>query len=74
VTPATVAAARAAVAEAAEHMGRSMSPTGLGEPEGQFVTYGLGVSLMRMRDTSAARGRAPVGAPTGPDGVRAVSG
>jgi hypothetical protein len=25
-------------------------------PEGQFVTYRVGVSLMRMRDTSAARG------------------
>jgi hypothetical protein len=29
-------------------------------PEGEFVTYGLGVSLMRMRDPAAARGRVPV--------------
>ena len=29
-------------------------------PEGWFVTYGIGVSLMKMRDTSAARARLPV--------------
>jgi hypothetical protein len=29
-------------------------------PEGEFVTYGIGVSLMQMRDTQGARGRAPV--------------
>ncbi|MFZ1396728.1 MAG: pyridoxamine 5'-phosphate oxidase family protein [Candidatus Promineifilaceae bacterium] len=29
-------------------------------PEKEFVTYGVGVSLMQMRDTSKARGRAPV--------------
>jgi hypothetical protein len=29
-------------------------------PEGWFVTYGIGVSLMKMRDTSAARARVPV--------------
>ncbi len=29
-------------------------------PEGAFVTYGLGVSLMKMRDPAAARGRMPV--------------
>lgn len=29
-------------------------------PEGNFVTYGVGVSLMTMRDPDAARGRAPV--------------
>lgn len=29
-------------------------------PEGDFVTYGVGVSLMTMRDPEAARGRAPV--------------
>lgn len=29
-------------------------------PEGAFVTYGLGVSLMRMRDPAAARARVPV--------------
>lgn len=29
-------------------------------PEKEFVTYGVGVSLMQMRDTEAARGRAPV--------------
>lgn len=30
------------------------------EPQGEFVTYGIGVSLMEMRDTVKARGRAPV--------------
>ena len=30
------------------------------EPVGEFVTYGVGVSLMEMRDTVKARGRAPV--------------
>jgi hypothetical protein len=29
-------------------------------PEGTFVTYGLGVSLMKMRDPAAARARVPV--------------
>lgn len=29
-------------------------------PAGEFVTYGIGVSLMQMRDTAGARGRAPV--------------
>ena len=29
-------------------------------PEGSFVTYGLGVPLMKMRDPAAARGRVPV--------------
>jgi hypothetical protein len=29
-------------------------------PEGEFVTYGIGVSLMQMRDTERARGRVPV--------------
>jgi hypothetical protein len=29
-------------------------------PEGEFVTYGIGVPLMTMRDPAAARGRAPV--------------
>ena len=29
-------------------------------PEGFFVTYGVGVSLMRMRDPAAARARVPV--------------
>ena len=29
-------------------------------PEGTFVTYGIGVSLMRMRDPVAARARVPV--------------
>lgn len=29
-------------------------------PAGHFVTYGVGVSLMTMRDTSKARGRVPV--------------
>jgi hypothetical protein len=29
-------------------------------PEGEFVTYGIGVPLMKMRDPVAARGRAPV--------------
>ena len=30
-------------------------------PVGDFVTYGVGVSLMTMRDTEKARGRAAVG-------------
>jgi uncharacterized pyridoxamine 5'-phosphate oxidase family protein len=30
------------------------------EPKGDFVTYGVGVPLMEMRDTVKARGRAPV--------------
>ncbi len=32
-------------------------------PEDQFLTYGLGVSLMQMRSPSAARARLPVGTP-----------
>lgn len=32
-------------------------------PEDQFLTYGLGVSLMQMRNPSAARARIPVGTP-----------
>ncbi|MCG8587704.1 MAG: pyridoxamine 5'-phosphate oxidase family protein [Proteobacteria bacterium] len=38
------------------------SPTAYVEitPRGEFVTYGVGVSLMTMRDTEKARGRAPV--------------
>ena len=28
-------------------------------PEGEFVTYGIGVPLMKMRDPAIARGRAP---------------
>jgi hypothetical protein len=31
------------------------------QPVGDFVTYGEGVSLMRMRTPALARGRAPVG-------------
>ena len=30
-------------------------------PEGQFLTYGLGVSLMQMRNPALARARVPVG-------------
>jgi hypothetical protein len=30
-------------------------------PEGRFVTYGVGVSLMRMRNPVLARARVPVG-------------
>jgi len=30
-------------------------------PTGHFVTYGVGVSLLDMRDPEKARGRAPVG-------------
>ncbi|HEX6262197.1 MAG TPA: pyridoxamine 5'-phosphate oxidase family protein [Actinomycetota bacterium] len=30
------------------------------EPEGTFVTYGVGVSLTKMRDPAAARARTPV--------------
>ena len=29
-------------------------------PEGEFLTYGVGVPLMRLQDPTAARGRAPV--------------
>ena len=29
-------------------------------PVGEFVTYGIGVRLMEMRDPNKARGRAPV--------------
>jgi pyridoxamine 5'-phosphate oxidase-like protein len=29
-------------------------------PEGEFLTYGVGVSLMKMRDPAAARARVPV--------------
>jgi len=29
-------------------------------PEGEFLTYGVGVPLMRLQDPAAARGRAPV--------------
>ncbi len=29
-------------------------------PKGDFLTYGVGVSLLTMRDTKKARGRAPV--------------
>jgi len=29
-------------------------------PEGMFVTYGIGVALMKMRDPAAARARIPV--------------
>jgi Pyridoxamine 5'-phosphate oxidase len=32
-------------------------------PEGQLLTYGLGVSLARMRHPAAARARVPVGTP-----------
>jgi hypothetical protein len=31
-------------------------------PTGHFVTYGLGVSLRRMRDPAASRARVPIGA------------
>jgi hypothetical protein len=30
------------------------------EPTGEFITYGIGVSLMGMRNPEKARGRAPV--------------
>jgi hypothetical protein len=33
--------------------------------EDQFLTCGLGVSLMQMRSPSAARARVPVGTPDG---------
>lgn len=32
-------------------------------PHGDFVTYGVGTSLLGMRDTTQARGRAPVAGP-----------
>ena len=31
------------------------------EPVGDFITYGIGIPLMSMRDPEKARGRAPVG-------------
>jgi hypothetical protein len=40
-------------------------------PEDQFLTYGLGVSLMQMRSPSAARARVPVGSPGGQSGMHA---
>jgi len=30
------------------------------EPVGDFITYGVGIPLMQMRDTNKARGRVPV--------------
>lgn len=30
------------------------------EPQGEFITYGIGIPLMQMRDREKARGRAPV--------------
>jgi hypothetical protein len=39
-------------------------------PEGQFLTYGIGVSLMRMRDPAVARGRVPVSYPLVASGGR----
>ena len=30
-------------------------------PQKEFITYGIGVSLLEMRDPAQARGRAPVG-------------
>ena len=30
------------------------------EPQGEFVTYGIGIPLMQMREREKARGRAPV--------------
>ena len=30
-------------------------------PEGEFITYGVGIPLMKMREPELARGRAPVG-------------
>jgi uncharacterized pyridoxamine 5'-phosphate oxidase family protein len=38
----------------------AQSSTIVVEPTGDFVTYGIGVSLMAMRDTVKARGRVPV--------------
>jgi hypothetical protein len=29
-------------------------------PKGDFITYGVGISLMEMRNPELARGRAPV--------------
>lgn len=37
-------------------------------PEDQFVTYGVGVSLLQMRSPAAARGRVPAGMPDRPGG------
>jgi hypothetical protein len=30
-------------------------------PQGEFLTYGVGIPMMKMRDPQQARGRAPVG-------------
>ena len=35
------------------------------EPEGEFVTYGIGIPMIEMRDPVKARGRAPVAVPPG---------
>jgi len=43
-------------------------------PEGWFVTYGIGVSLMKMRDTSAALARLPVDTSSGQDRGHPLSG
>ncbi len=32
-------------------------------PQKEFITYGIGIPLMKMRDPEQARGRAPVGVP-----------
>lgn len=45
------------------HGGERGALVGIGvRPTGDFVTYGVGVSLLGMRDTEDARGRAPAAA------------
>ncbi|MBG6237835.1 hypothetical protein IWX78_000790 [Mycetocola sp. CAN_C7] len=66
VVPATrmPAAARKALTRGLELTEDGSRGTLLGvgvRPVGDFITYGVGVSVIKMRDTEAARGRAPSG-------------
>ena len=59
--PATARAALTKGLELNEDGSRGML-LGVGvRPVGDFITYGVGVSVVKMRDTEAARGRAPSG-------------
>lgn len=66
VLPATrmPATARAALTKGLELSDDGSRGTLLGigvRPVGDFITYGVGVPVIKMRDTEAARGRAPSG-------------
>ena len=81
IPPATVSFHGTAIVHPAGPVGASAAPDELASllpaarrasccvleiiPEGQFLTYGLGVSLTQMRSPAAARARAPVGTPAG---------